>query len=63
MVERYHDHPLFLDEDGTLPLIIDFDHTPTPADVAMLEREIGYEHEWDLPSSMPSRACPARHGA
>ena len=49
MVERYHDHPLFLDEDGTLPLIIDFDHTPTPADVAMLEREIGYEHEWDLP--------------
>ena len=49
MVERYHDHPLFLDEDGTLPLIIDFDHTPTPADVAMLEREIGYEHAWDLP--------------
>ncbi|MBR69012.1 MAG: hypothetical protein CMA86_05845 [Euryarchaeota archaeon] len=49
MVERYHDHPLFLDDDGTLPLIIDFDHTPTPADVAMLEREIGYEHAWDLP--------------
>lgn len=49
MVERYHDHPLFLDEDGTLPLIIDFDHTPTPADVAMLEREVGYEHAWDLP--------------
>ena len=49
MVERYHDHPLFIDEDGTLPLIIDFDHTPTPADVAMLEREIGYEHAWDLP--------------
>ena len=49
MVERYHDHPLFLDEDGTLPLIIDFDHTPTPADVAMLEREVGYVHQWDLP--------------
>ena len=49
MVERYHDHPLFLDEDRTLPLIIDFDHTPTPADVAMLEREIGYEHAWNLP--------------
>ena len=49
MVERYHDHPLFLDEDGTLPLIIDFDHTPTSADVAMLEREIGYEHAWNLP--------------
>ena len=49
MVERYHDHPLFLDEEGTLPLIIDFDHTPTPADVAMLEREVGYVHQWDLP--------------
>ena len=49
MVERYHDHPLFLYEDGTLPLIIDFDHTPTAADVAMLEREVGYVHEWDLP--------------
>ena len=49
MVERYNDHPLFLDEDGTLPLIIDFDHTPTPADVAMLEREVGYVHQWDLP--------------
>ncbi|MEC8151422.1 MAG: hypothetical protein VX068_02135, partial [Candidatus Thermoplasmatota archaeon] len=49
MVERYHDHPLFLDEDGTLPLIVDFDHTPTPADVAMLEREVGYVHQWDLP--------------
>ena len=49
MVERHHDHPLFLDEDGTLPLIIDFDLTPTPADVAMLEREIGYVHAWDLP--------------
>ncbi|MAI09043.1 MAG: hypothetical protein CMA08_00450 [Euryarchaeota archaeon] len=49
MVEKYHDHPLFLDEEGTLPLIIDFDHTPTPADVAMLERELGYVHGWDLP--------------
>ena len=49
MVERYHDHPLFLDEDGTLPLVIDFDHTPTPADVSMLEREVGYVHQWDLP--------------
>ena len=29
MVEKYHDHPLFLDEANTLPLIVDFDHTPT----------------------------------
>ena len=49
MVEKYHDHPLFLDEDNTLPLIIDFDHTPTDLDIAMLEREVGYVHEWDLP--------------
>ena len=34
MVEKYHDHPLFLDEDNTLPLIIDFDHTPTDMDIA-----------------------------
>ena len=49
MVEKYHDHPLFLDEANTLPLIVDFDHTPTEQDVAMLEREVGYIHEWDLP--------------
>ena len=49
MVEKYHDHELFLDEANTLPLIIDFDHEPTEQDVAMLEREVGYVHEWDLP--------------
>jgi serine protease AprX len=49
MVEKYHDHELFLDEANTLPLIIDFDHEPTAEDVAMLEREVGYEHEWNLP--------------
>ena len=49
MVEKFHDHPLFLDEDNTLPIIVDFDHTPTEADVAMLEREVGYVHAWDLP--------------
>jgi serine protease AprX len=49
MVEKYHDHELFLDEANTLPLIVDFDHEPTAEDVAMLEREVGYVHEWDLP--------------
>ena len=49
MIEKYHDHDLFLDEDNTLPLIVDFDHKPTASDVAMLEREVGYVHEWDLP--------------
>ena len=49
MVEKYHDHPLFLDEANTLPLIVDFDHTPTQQDVSMLEREVGFIHQWDLP--------------
>ncbi len=48
MVEKYNDHPLFLDDDNTLPLIIDFDRTPTEADIAMLEREVGYVHQWTL---------------
>ncbi len=48
MVEKFHDHPLFLDEDNTLPIIVDFDHTPSEEDIAMLEREVGYAHEWTL---------------
>ena len=48
MVEKYNDHSLFLDEANTLPLIIDFDHTPTEADVSMLEREVGFQHQWTL---------------
>jgi hypothetical protein len=48
MVEKYNDHPLFLDDDNTLPLIIDFDRTPTEADITMLEREVGYVHQWTL---------------
>ena len=49
MVEKYHDHPLFLDEANTLPLIVDFDHTPTEQDIAMLTREVGYLHQSHLP--------------
>lgn len=48
MVEVHKDNPIFLDEDGTLPLIVDFDHTPDDLDIAMLEREVGYEHQWTL---------------
>ena len=48
MVERHKDNPLFLDEDGTLPLIIDFDHTPGASEVALLEREIDFHHQWTL---------------
>ncbi|MAJ01082.1 MAG: hypothetical protein CMA10_01565 [Euryarchaeota archaeon] len=48
MVEFHKDNPLFLDEDNTLPLIIDFDRTPTLQDIELLEREVGYEHQWLL---------------
>ncbi len=48
MIELHKDNPIFLDEDETLPLIVDFDHTPDEADIAMLEREVGYEHQWTL---------------
>lgn len=48
MVELHKDNPIFLDDDNTLPLIIDFDHTPSTDEIAMLEREVGYEHQWEL---------------
>ena len=48
MIEVHKDSPFFLDEQNTLPLIIDFDHTPGNEEIAMLEREIGYTHEWTL---------------
>ncbi|MCH1422848.1 MAG: S8 family serine peptidase [Candidatus Poseidoniaceae archaeon] len=48
MIEVHKDSPYFLDEDNTLPLIIDFDHTPGAEEIAMLEREIGYTHQWTL---------------
>jgi hypothetical protein len=48
MIELHKDSPFFLDEDGTLPLIIDFDHTPTEHDVRLLEREVNYQHQFVL---------------
>ena len=48
MVERFQSHPLFLDERGTLPLIIDFDHTPDENDIRMLEQAVDFEHQWTL---------------
>lgn len=48
MIERYADHPLFLDDRGTLPIIVDFDHDPTDADVSMLEDEVDLEHAFTL---------------
>ena len=48
MVELHKDNPIFLDEDNTLPLIIDFDHTPGAEEVALLEREVDFQHQWTL---------------
>ncbi len=48
MIEVHKDSPLFLDEANTLPLIIDFDHTPGAEEIALLEREIEFQHQWTL---------------
>jgi hypothetical protein len=48
MIEVHKNSPFFLDEDGTLPLIIDFDRTPTEDDVRLLEREVDYRHQFIL---------------
>tara|TARA_B110001452_G_C15240277_1_gene429369 strand:+ start:547 stop:2478 length:1932 start_codon:yes stop_codon:yes gene_type:complete len=48
MVELHMDNPIFLDEDNTLPLIIDFYYTPGEDEIDMLERNVGYEHQFTL---------------
>ena len=35
-----NNHHEYLDEDGLISVIVDFDHTPTEEDQAMLEREL-----------------------
>jgi len=35
--------------DRLISIIIDFDHTPTQDDITMLEKNVAFEHEWDLP--------------
>ena len=41
MIERHIDNPILLSE-GTLPIIVDFDHTPDEKDVLMLEQQVDY---------------------
>ena len=48
MIEVHIDNPLFLDDDNTLPLIVDFDHTPGVEEIALLEREVEFQHQWTL---------------
>ena len=49
MVELHMLNPLFLDEDNTLPLIIDYDHTPGEEEIRVLEIAVDYQHAWELP--------------
>ena len=48
MVELHMNNPIFLDEDNTLPLIVDFYYTPGEAEIEMLEEEVDYKHQFTL---------------
>ena len=48
MVELHMDNPIFLDEDNTLPLIIDYHYTPDQEDIDVLKRTVDYEHQFIL---------------
>ena len=48
MIEKHIDNPILL-QDGTLPIIVDFDHTPNAEDVMILEQEVSFEHQFYLP--------------
>ena len=48
MVKLHMDNPIFLDEDNTLPLIIDYHYTPGQEDIDVLERTVDYEHQFIL---------------
>ena len=48
MVELHMDNPIFLDEENTLPLIIDYYYTPGEEEIEVLERTVDYEHQFIL---------------
>lgn len=48
MVELHKENPIFLDEDNTLPLIIDFYYTPGQYEIDMLEKHVDYKHQFIL---------------
>lgn len=48
MIELHQHNPLFLDEDKTLPLIVDFSFTPGTPEIQMLEEAVDYRHQWTL---------------
>ncbi|NDB65786.1 MAG: hypothetical protein EB168_08985, partial [Euryarchaeota archaeon] len=39
-------HHQYLDENGRISVIVDFDRTPTPEDQAMIEAEVGFETQF-----------------
>ena len=41
-----NNHHEYLDEDGLISVIVDFDHTPTEEDQAMLEREVEFQTQF-----------------
>ena len=41
-----NNHHQYLDEDGRISVIVDFDSTPTPEDQAMIEAEVGFETQF-----------------
>ena len=41
-----NNHHQYLDEDGLISVIVDFDHTPTEEDQAMLEREVEFQTQF-----------------
>jgi hypothetical protein len=49
MVELHMSNPIFLDQENTLPLIIDYDHTPSAEEIRILEIAVDYQHRWELP--------------
>jgi subtilisin family serine protease len=41
--------PGWVDEEGRLSVIVDFDHTPTSEDTLMLATSVGFQQQWELP--------------
>ena len=41
-----NNHHQYLDEDGKISVIVDFDHTPTEEDQAMLERAVEFQTQF-----------------
>ena len=48
MIEVHQKNPYFLDADKTLPLIVDFDHTPGQEEISMLTTKVNFKHQWTL---------------